>query len=223
MRHWSFLRIFAANSRMMLCIQTNRDELRPKVVRTAMEMFMTAGFDSVRMDDIASRLSVSKRTLYEMFGSKEDLLIECIHLHQEIINGKIRENLANNDDVLSSILSFLEVTIKEFDSIRKLLMSSCSEKIKADAEAHVNEIREQTYRSLALGMEQGMFRNDIDIDILLQEFQFMGKLVADQGNVDRERFERLVNSTHMVLLRGIATVKGLEQIDEYLLKHNNRQ
>ena len=207
----------------MITVSLNREELRPEIIGKALSMFLTNGIDSVRMDDIASELSISKRTLYEMFSSKEDLLIECIHLHQEIINGKIREDLANNDDVLSSILCFLEVTIKEFDSIRKLLMSSCSEKIKADAEAHVNEIREQTYRSLALGMEQGMFRSDIDIDILLQEFQFMGKLVADQGDVDRERFERLVNSTHMVLLRGIATAKGLEQIDEYLLKHNNRQ
>ena len=47
---------------------------KERIVEQTMEMFVTQGIKSVRMDDIARQLSISKRTLYEMFGDKEELL-----------------------------------------------------------------------------------------------------------------------------------------------------
>ena len=47
---------------------------RERIIEHAMEMFATQGIKSVRMDDIASQLGMSKRTLYELFGDKEELL-----------------------------------------------------------------------------------------------------------------------------------------------------
>lgn len=45
-----------------------------RIVDRAMQMFVAQGIKSVRMDDIARTLGVSKRTLYELFGDKEHLL-----------------------------------------------------------------------------------------------------------------------------------------------------
>lgn len=42
-----------------------------RIIDQAMQMFVSQGIKSVRMDDIAQQLGVSKRTLYEMFGDKE--------------------------------------------------------------------------------------------------------------------------------------------------------
>ena len=47
---------------------------KERIVEQTMEMFVTQGIKSVRMDDIAQRLGISKRTLYELFGDKEGLL-----------------------------------------------------------------------------------------------------------------------------------------------------
>ena len=44
---------------------------RDYIIDKATEMFVSQGIKSVRMDDIAQSLGVSKRTLYEMFGDKE--------------------------------------------------------------------------------------------------------------------------------------------------------
>ena len=47
---------------------------KERIIDQAMQMFATQGIKSVRMDDIAQHLGVSKRTLYELFGDKEGLL-----------------------------------------------------------------------------------------------------------------------------------------------------
>ena len=49
-----------------------------KVVAHVSQMIMTLGVKSVRMDDVASSLGMSKRTLYEMFGDKEELLSQSM-------------------------------------------------------------------------------------------------------------------------------------------------
>ena len=47
---------------------------RDYIIDRATQMFVSQGIKSVRMDDIAQSLGVSKRTLYEMFGDKEELI-----------------------------------------------------------------------------------------------------------------------------------------------------
>ena len=59
----------------MIFNPTNREEIRLKAIETASEILMRDGNLTMRMDDVAQILSVSKRTLYEIFGSKEELLI----------------------------------------------------------------------------------------------------------------------------------------------------
>ncbi len=54
--------------------KSKEEKLRRRVVREADSMFFSIGFSAVTMDDLASRLGMSKKTLYRLFKSKEDLL-----------------------------------------------------------------------------------------------------------------------------------------------------
>ena len=62
--------------------ENDREELKLRVVETASKSFMTLGIKAVHMDDIASSLSISKRTLYELFGDKEELLLEVFRFYR---------------------------------------------------------------------------------------------------------------------------------------------
>jgi len=48
-----------------------------------MTEFLHKGVKSVKMDDIANALAISKRTLYEIYSNKEELLLEAVHIHEE--------------------------------------------------------------------------------------------------------------------------------------------
>ena len=53
-----------------------RQELRERILKAAMSEFFEKGIKAVKMDDIARRLSISKRTVYEIYSNKEELLLE---------------------------------------------------------------------------------------------------------------------------------------------------
>ena len=55
-------------------ISTYKEGLKEKILSTAMAAFYKNGIRAVKMNDIANALSISKRTLYELYKNKEDLL-----------------------------------------------------------------------------------------------------------------------------------------------------
>ena len=65
--------------------ENTKENVRELILRTALEQFTKRGIKDVKMDDIASILSISKRTIYELFNDKEQLLLEALKLHNEII------------------------------------------------------------------------------------------------------------------------------------------
>ena len=83
---------------------SQRVELKDRIIETASEAFTTHGIKSITMDDIAASLGISKRTLYEVFQDKESLLTQCILKRQEEMNAFLAETLANSKNVLEVIL-----------------------------------------------------------------------------------------------------------------------
>ena len=65
--------------------ENTKENVRELILRTALEQFTSRGIKDVKMDDIASMLSISKRTIYELFNDKEQLLFEALKLHNEKI------------------------------------------------------------------------------------------------------------------------------------------
>ena len=52
----------------------HKQELRERIVETAMRAFSMQGIRAVKMDDVAKMLGISKRTLYELYENKEYLI-----------------------------------------------------------------------------------------------------------------------------------------------------
>lgn len=63
--------------------RTDKTVVKEHIVLAAAKAFAQKGVKTVRMDDIATGLSISKRTLYELFHDKEDLLFDVMKLHRE--------------------------------------------------------------------------------------------------------------------------------------------
>ena len=71
-----------------------KKELRGKLLTTAMEEFASRGIKAVKMDDIAAKLGISKRTMYEIYSTKEDILLEGILKHDENEERQFAEYMA---------------------------------------------------------------------------------------------------------------------------------
>ena len=82
-----------------------RKEIKEKILQLATTMFFQHGIRKVKMDDIANHLKISKRTLYELYQNKEDLLYEVFVLNNQ------REIKKTSNPQLNFSTSFLRVHI----------------------------------------------------------------------------------------------------------------
>ena len=57
--------------------------LKGRILKTAMKAFLEQGIKAVKMDDVAQMLGISKRTLYEIYKDKEELLYQGIMLFDQ--------------------------------------------------------------------------------------------------------------------------------------------
>ena len=85
---------------------TYRLGLKQKILSIAIELFNERGVRAVKMDDISSELSISKRTLYEIYENKEELLYECVknkYEDSEVVLAKIAKDSKTFLDILIKI------------------------------------------------------------------------------------------------------------------------
>ncbi|MBQ0095379.1 MAG: TetR/AcrR family transcriptional regulator [Bacteroidaceae bacterium] len=204
---------------------TNREELRPIVVNTALEMFLKDGYLAVRMDDIASSLSISKRTLYEMFQNKEQLLTECMEAHSRFMTEKTAREIEEEGDILSVMLRYIEIVIAESHNTNRIFFDSLDKypKFKEIFMSYMETFRSQIREYMDLGVKQGVFRDDVNMDVVMQAFTVMGRLANDDEMKKHYPYEQLVNDSIVLLLRGIAAPKGMEKLEKYRYKINSKE
>ena len=82
--------------------------VKEHIVLAAAKSFAQKGVKTVRMDDIAAGLSISKRTLYELFHDKEDLLLDVMKLHREEMQEYMTQEDFQNIFCFGSHLSFFK-------------------------------------------------------------------------------------------------------------------
>lgn len=67
----------------MSATSSYRLDLKDKILKVAMQAFSSKGIRAVKMDDIAKMMSISKRTLYEIYADKETLLYSGVKRREE--------------------------------------------------------------------------------------------------------------------------------------------
>ena len=208
----------------MIINPTNRDDIRERAIETTSEIVLKCGNLSVRMDDVAQELSVSKRTLNEIFGSKEELLVECMKRHIARMSKIIADEMGREEDVLTVFIKHLEVLIAEsrerdhnkFEDMDKY------PKLKKLFHEHLADMACRMRGFMELGVRQGVFRDDLNMDVLMKSFSAMGTMANKESESGQFRYDELIDGTIVVLLRGIATPKGMEKLDKYRYKSNNK-
>lgn len=208
----------------MIITTSNREEIRERAIETTSEIVLRCGNLSVRMDDVAQELSVSKRTLYEIFGSKEELLLECMNRHIARMSKMLEEEIGREEDVLTVFLKHLEVLINEsrerdhnkFEDMDKY------PKLKKVFHEHLADMARRMRGFMELGVKQGVFRDDLNMDVLMKAFSAMGTMANKEADKNEFRYDELIDGTLVVLLRGIASPKGMAKLEKYRYKSNNR-
>lgn len=185
-------------------------------------MFALRGVSAVRMDDIAHELSMSKRTLYEMFDNKENLLVECVKLHAEEERQMLEEEIKSGKDVLSITLSYLTMAASHSQDVNPAFLEDLKKSFALSElmESLNNSFENGIYKILSVGVEQGLIRTDVDIEVAAAASKAIRDAFMKRGGSRKFSVKQIFESAILVQLRGLSTDKGLALIEDF--KKNNK-
>jgi len=179
------------------------------------------------MNDIASHLSISKRTLYEIFKDKEELLNECVT--RSIARGDCEmEKLINSfQNVIEGMMSIYSKLLTETHQINKSVIYDLKKYHPTIYKKFENRQKEGIERFTPFfekGVEEGLIENDINFEILLWLLQAqLGMLLEGSFPTDKYPNEEFIRAIILNFTRGIATPKGDKIITELIAKFDEER
>ncbi len=201
---------------MKTCV-TDRDELKNRVVLFSLEKFMAESVSNVRMDDISAEMGISKRTLYELFESKEQLLFACIRYVHQKIEQEMRIRLLRHDDIISISMLHFAFLLKTSKSVSCGFFEQIEKypAIKSYFDERNRNMMVSVQSYIELGVKQGVFRSDINLAVIMKTVDILIQYLINNRHTLEFSMEDLVYSMILVELRGISTQKGLDLIEKF--------
>ena len=197
-----------------------------EIILAAFKQFKLLGFKSVTMDDIARKIGISKKTLYELFKDKDELVLECIKCmlnDNQVQTEKALKNSINAIDQAINILMIMEKMIRGMNPVCYLDL----QRFYPSAAKYLNDHKDSFMfqcisDNLKQGIQEGFYREDIDIEII-SRFRMESALIVFQHDLFPQEIYDIVKVNTQIFahyIYGIASSKGHKMIESYLKKIN---
>lgn len=196
-------------------------EPKERILARAEELFMQYGIRSVSMDDIANHLGMSKKTLYQYFADKDELVEAVVDGH---ING-IQEDclLCRRDatDAIHEIFITMERIMEEFSNMNPMLLYDL-EKFHFRAYQRFREHKDkfllQVIReNIEWGIKDELYRPDVNVEVM-SKFRIESMMIPFNVAVFPPGKYNLATTSELIMENfayGLATIKGHKLIQKY--------
>ena len=202
---------------------------REQIIKRASEMIVELGIKSLRVDDLAQDLAMSKRTLYEIFADKQELLYHSI---KYLFNQEAEQVLASVDAKSGGVPALFEMfdLMAQRGNVRQRIMENLRKFYPELFERIMTENRDYGLALLRARLnqliEEGLVSEKVNVDLSVTMFYYtsmglmrrQGQLILPEGVTEADAFRYTIVN----FFRGIATLKGVEQIDEYLARKREK-
>jgi len=195
-------------------------ELKERIIEKAGGLFYRYGIKNTSMDELATSLGISKRTIYENFRDKEEILISLLFKLSRERKKVFSSFLSDDYNVVEVFIKIIEVqlstplgNVKFFQDIDKYYPKA-ARLMKEDVQK--NNIFLRSF--LQKGIEQGFIRKDLNVNVaafLVEEstYTYVRASYLEQPPFS---FSELFYTMMINFVRGISTEKGIKIIDAYL-------
>jgi AcrR family transcriptional regulator len=182
------------------------EDNRQKIVETAAQLFNSRGIKGVTMDDIATAMRMSKRTLYETFANKEELLTECLMLVHGEIERRHKEVYMKVDEPLLVALYMVRINAMSNHSYCHLIEEA--ERYYPEIHDHFFKLNTSAFRDMMMkamnyAKDNNYLRPNVDIDTTVD---FICRFVQEHRIskiADTEEYARKMSEVSFTFLRGL--------------------
>jgi TetR/AcrR family transcriptional regulator, cholesterol catabolism regulator len=196
-------------------------DIKKKILKAAESLFMKYGVRSISMDDISRHLSVSKKTLYQHFADKEDIVSMACQAHIDAMANQfneIRDTSKNAIEELARISVCLKQTTEDTNPSLLFDLQKFHPKAWNVWINHKhNFISQSVMRNLEQGIKEGYYRPEINVEIIARMRLEVVQLAFDENAFPTSKFRisdvQLAIFDHFV--HGIVTEKGRKLYQKY--------
>jgi len=194
---------------------------KERILQKAHEMFMRYGVRSVSMDDIAAQLGMSKKTLYQYYTDKEELVDAVLSAVLETNRKQCLEDRQKAENAVHEVFQALEMMQEMFANMNPSIVfdlekyhPTVSKKIQQHKQVFMYQVIKQ---NLERGIKEELYRPEINIDVLTR-FRIESMMLAFNSEIFPNNRTQLVSIQEEILehfLYGLSTVKGQKLIQKY--------
>ena len=147
-------------------------DMRSHILSTAKTLFLQFGFSKVTVDEIASRLGISKKTIYKYFTSKDELINTLLEQTISEMDAQCKGILQREDlGFVEKLREMMKNIAVQYSALHRPLMEDLERNAphiwRRIAEFRSTLVHQGFGKLLREGIEQGMFRDDIDEKLIL--------------------------------------------------------
>ena len=192
---------------------------RNRIIEGAVELFRSYGIKTVTMDSLASHLGMSKRTIYEVFSDKDELLKGVFKLMAEKQKELVKKVLDDSDNAIVAIFTLLRISRDHFQNMspafqadmkrfHQIFLTNKNDKFEMPDYKNNQQLFER-------GIKEKLFRNDINPDLVNRCFDSLGRSIMNNDLYPFDQFSRhdVIGNVLINYLRGISTTQGQELIN----------
>ncbi len=183
-------------------------------------MFVELGIKSIRMDDIAHTLGISKRTLYEKFTDKEGLIYLCMKYLMDEQLRMVAETTADCDDKLEALFNGFKLMLDGGERHHRMMTNlqkfypAVFDRIRVE---HIREGVSRLREVILSYIDFGLINSNINVDLSITIFYYTAtgvfgqrnNIILPEGVTEKGAFMYTIVN----FFRGIATEEGVRQID----------
>jgi AcrR family transcriptional regulator len=192
-----------------------------KILQKAQELFMRMGIRAVSMDDIATQAGMSKKTIYQYYADKDELVDAVMIEEEKSVHNDSRECFELSNNAIEEILLTLSRVYTRFSQMNPLVLFDME---RFHTKAH-NRFQKMKYEylynviqtNIKRGMKEGLYRKELNVDVITR-YRLESIMIPFNMNVYPPSKFSLAEVTKELMehfLIGLSTLKGHELILQY--------
>ncbi len=186
------------------------------------KLFLRYGLRGITMEEISDELGVSKKTIYNYFESKADIVDMLLQRHLNNKNESMWEAIShgkNAIEILIGITNLMKETIQDIPPlVKRDLVKHFPLQLKKSNEALKNKIYEYIKQNVLKGIDQGLYRSNLNVELIARHYvvsfdRYIRQEVMDGIDFSIDAYYEEILSYH---IRGIATLKGVKILEKII-------
>jgi AcrR family transcriptional regulator len=196
-------------------------DAQDKILKTALELFFKFGIRHVTMDEIAKELGMSKKTIYQYYKEKDDLVNQLLEDALKVQEKQFQELNKISKDPIHEMLLISDKMREMMQNINPMFFLDLQKYYTAGFQRFQRFKEECGYqnilKNIERGIKEGLYRSDLDVDLAarFRMAQLDMLMFGNYFSFERTSMAAVHKDILEMYMYGLCSLKGHKLINQY--------